>query len=281
MAATAPSVGARVNIVGRGVGVIALDNDDGTWNIMFDDDGEADFPTADIRIIDGNIGDMKIDPPGATALVIWLHGCTDTPDGWHRIFSHSLSNSYVRVVLPCAPVQWLSRAGKVTTSWYDLKTLPIRLTTVDPGTGQNESISKVHAMIDDAVASGIPSSRIVVGGHSQGDALALAATLQAKVPLAGCVVFSGWVLSAQNLSDSVKSAPAAVSGTQFLVTHGDQDSTVLPECGEGVVKLLAEGCSDESIRFKVVSGMGHCTRGLDSEEVSTVLEFLTSVLPPA
>ena len=35
--AVAPSVGARVNIVGRGMGVIALDNEDGTWNVMFDD----------------------------------------------------------------------------------------------------------------------------------------------------------------------------------------------------------------------------------------------------
>jgi len=277
----APSVGARVNVVGRGMGVIAMDNEDGTWNVMFDDDSEADIPTAEAIVCEGNISDMFLGNDSANALVIWLHGCTDTPDGWHRIFSARFVSllPYTRIKLPCAPMQFLSRAGKNTTSWYDLKTLPMTLSTPDLGTGQSESITKVLGMIEAAVADGIPPSRIVVGGHSQGGALALAVALQATVPIAGCVVFSGWVLPAQNLSAVVGSCPAITGGTRFLVTHGDQDSTVLPECGQSVARLLEEG-GCQALDFRMVPGMGHCTGGLDSEEVGMVLQFLKDTLPP-
>ena len=41
-------VGARVFKRGRGHGVVALDNEDGTWNVEFDDDGaEGDFKPED------------------------------------------------------------------------------------------------------------------------------------------------------------------------------------------------------------------------------------------
>jgi len=279
-----PSVGARVNIVGCGMGVIALDNEDGTWNVMFDDDSEADLPAAEIRVCEGSIGDMMLGSADATGLIIWLHGCTDTPDGWHCIFSSGLPSLplHTRIVLPCAPMQFLSRAGKPTTSWFDLKTLPMTPSTPDLGTGQSESISRVLAMIDAAVSEGIPPSRIVVGGHSQGGALALATALKAAVPIAGCVVFSGWAMPSQNLGTCVASSPAVAGGTRFFVTHGDQDSTVLPECGKNVAKLLEEGgCRrGQTLNFHVFDCMGHCTRGCDSEEVAMLLEFLTSVLPP-
>lgn len=156
------------------------------------------------------------------------------------------------------------------------------LSTRDPGTGQRESIDRVLSMIDAAVDAGIPPSRIIVGGHSQGGALALAATLQAKVPIAGCVVLSGWALPSQNLSAALSSSPAVMGGTQFLVSHGDQDSTVPLECGENVARLLEKGgCRpNRTLNFQVIHGMGHCTRGVQSEEVSMLLEFFTRILPP-
>merc|ERR1719461_1610573 len=129
---------------------------------------------------------------------------------------------------------------KKMTSWFDIKRLPMTLSTPDLGTGQLEPIELVLRLIDAAMAKGIQPSRIVVGGHSQGGAIALAATLKAVVPIAGCVVFSSWVLPSQNLSAHVKSSAAVIGGTRFLVSHGEQDTTVLPECGENVANLLHE-----------------------------------------
>lgn len=131
--------------------------------------------------------------------------------------------------------------------------------------------------MDAAVAAGIAPSRIVIGGHSQGGALALATTLHAKFPVAGCVMLSGWALPSQNLAELMKSSAAASGGTEFLVVHGDQDSTVLPECGDHVAKLLQDGGCP--VEHKVVEGMGHSTRGTMSEEVSMLVEFLVNNLP--
>ncbi len=43
--------------------------------------------------------------------------------------------------------------------------------------GFEASVAKVHRMLDDAVASGVPSDKIVVGGFSQGAALSMASVL--------------------------------------------------------------------------------------------------------
>lgn len=277
------SVGARVIVSGRGLGVIDVDNEDGTWNVSFDDDSEADIYQADIEVCEGLIGDQLLGSADADALVIWLHGCTDTPDGWHHLFKARCSTSlpHVRFSLPCAPMQFLSRAGKRTTSWFDIKSLPMKVASADPGTGQRASIERVLRMIDSAVKAGIPPSRIVVGGHSQGGALALAAVLQATVPIAACVVYSGWALPSQNLGTLIASSRAVIGGTRFLVSHGDQDSTVLPECGTNVARLLEEGgCScGDTLDVRVFRGMGHCTRGVESEEMDMLLDFFTRVLP--
>lgn len=45
-------VGARVFKHGRGLGILALDNEDGTWNVEFDDDGaEGDFRVEDLVLV--------------------------------------------------------------------------------------------------------------------------------------------------------------------------------------------------------------------------------------
>merc|ERR1719265_1801066 len=109
------TVGSRVSVLGHGLGVIDVDNDDGTWNITFDDETEANIPTADIEASPETHADpsdmmnMTFGKEDSSALVIWLHGCTDTPDGWHTMLSARCPYllPHMRAVLPCAPVQFL------------------------------------------------------------------------------------------------------------------------------------------------------------------------------
>ena len=62
----------------------------------------------------------------------------------------------------------------------------------DNPAGLQESVAKLHAMIDATVAQGIPSERIVVGGFSQGSAIAQHAGYTCTKRLGGIVGFSGW-----------------------------------------------------------------------------------------
>merc|ERR1719183_1263703 len=43
-------VGSRVEVSPHGHGTIALDNEDGTWNVEFDDDTEGDFEAKHLKV---------------------------------------------------------------------------------------------------------------------------------------------------------------------------------------------------------------------------------------
>ena len=53
----------------------------------------------------------------------------------------------------------------------------------------SESVEVIHRMIAEEEKSGIPSDKIVVGGFSQGGALALYSGLTYKNKIAGNVIF--------------------------------------------------------------------------------------------
>lgn len=61
-------VGARVFKHGRGLGIVALDNEDGTWNVEFDDDGaEGDFRAEDLVLVNS----LSWAPAGAVVPYPW------------------------------------------------------------------------------------------------------------------------------------------------------------------------------------------------------------------
>lgn len=74
---------------------------------------------------------------------------------------------------------------------FDLKSL-------DPNGAEDEAGIKkasllIHSMIDSEISAGIPSNRILIGGFSQGGALALYSALTYAKPLAGVVALSCWL----------------------------------------------------------------------------------------
>ena len=59
--------------------------------------------------------------------------------------------------------------------------------------GIRKAAEMVHSMIAEEVALGIPTKRIVLGGFSQGGALALYSALTFPEPLAGIISLSAWL----------------------------------------------------------------------------------------
>ena len=61
----------------------------------------------------------------------------------------------------------------------------------------SEGFTQSKALVDDIIAreiqAGIPPNRIIVGGFSQGGAVALFTGLQAQHSLAGLLVMSSWM----------------------------------------------------------------------------------------
>jgi len=128
----------------------------------------------------------------------------------------------VRWVFPNAPVKPITVfGGQRVRAWFDL---------LDTGIGRREddaglraSLVEVQALIDREVARGIPASRIVLGGFSQGCAMTLLAGLRAPERLAGLLGLSGWLPLAATTATERSQANRDVP---VFLGHGTADPVV-------------------------------------------------------
>jgi lysophospholipase-2 len=228
------------------------------------------------------IGDTGIDVgniKNPSGVVIWMHGLADSPSGWQDFaeqtcdaMAHGKAR-HVKWHLPCAPTNPVTCNGGVPCrSWMDLIDIPISPETPDNGNHLDASLKIIHDIIDKEISTGIDPSRIVVGGFSQGGALALAAALKYPQKLGGVAVFSGWALPKQGLDEVLKRAPSKTSS--FFIGHGMSDDVVTFECAQQVNTFLEDGgCTN--VTFKSYAGMGHQSC---SQEHEDFLQFLSAIM---
>lgn len=128
----------------------------------------------------------------------------------------------VRWIFPNAPVRPITVfGGQRVRGWFDL---------VDTGIGRREdepglraSLAEVLALIDREIALGIPASRIVLGGFSQGCAMTLLAGLRSPHRLAGLLGLSGWLPLA---ATTEAERHAANHDVPVFIGHGTADPVV-------------------------------------------------------
>jgi phospholipase/carboxylesterase len=128
----------------------------------------------------------------------------------------------VRYVFPNAPVRAITiNGGMRMQAWYDI--LGVDLVRREDEKGLRESIVDVQALIDREIAAGIPASRIVLAGFSQGCAMTLLAGLRAPQRLAGLVGLSGYLPLAATTADERSEANRDVP---IFLGHGRADPIV-------------------------------------------------------
>lgn len=99
---------------------------------------------------------------------------------------------YMKVICPTAQTMPVSlNMGFRMPSWFDLKTLDINGPEDDDGI--IKATEEIQTLILNEIKEGIPSNRIVLGGFSQGGALALHAALTFNQPLGGVMALSCWL----------------------------------------------------------------------------------------
>ncbi len=81
--------------------------------------------------------------------------------------------------------------GKEMRAWYDLKGLD--MDSPEDMEGITKATLRLRSLIEQEILGGIPSDRIIVGGFSQGGALALHTALTYSEKLAGIVALSCWL----------------------------------------------------------------------------------------
>lgn len=210
-------------------------------------------------------------PPAATLIV--LHGLGADGNDFVPICDELDLTAIgpVRFVFPHAPVRPVTiNGGHAMRAWYDILGLGGRSPEDEPGLRQ--SIADIEALLAREQARGVPASRTVLMGFSQGCAMSLLAGLRHPSRLAGIVGLSGYLPLADTLAAERSAANADVP---VFMAHGRHDDVVNIARGQQARDTLA--------------GLGYGVEWHDyamphsvcAEEVSDLNAWLLKVLPPA
>jgi phospholipase/carboxylesterase len=170
------------------------------------------------------------------ASVVWLHGLGADGHDFEPVVPALALPFAVRYVFPHAPVRPVTlNGGWPMRAWYDLSRIGPR--TEHDREGIDASHAALRALIAREVERGVPESRIVLAGFSQGGAMALHAGLRHAAPLAGIVALSTYLPAAETLGDEASEANHA---TPILMAHGTLDAVVPEAFGAASRDLLLE-----------------------------------------
>lgn len=208
--------------------------------------------------------------PSPTYTVIWLHGLGADGNDFVPIVPELQlpAGVTVRFIFPNAPVQPVTiNGGMAMRSWYDI--LVMDLVRHEDGKGIRESEAAIRRLIARENARGIPTSRIVLAGFSQGCAMTLHTGLRLEEKLAGMVGLSGYL---PLIDTAATERSMANAKTPIFLAHGLYDPVVaLPRAQATLAQLKA---LDYDVRWHTYP-MPHSVCG---EEVADIAAFLRDVL---
>lgn len=162
--------------------------------------------------------------PNPTIAVVWLHGLgADGNDFVPLVRELDLTGlPGIRFVFPHANTMPVTiNGGYVMRSWYDI--VATDLTRREDEGGLRASQLQVEALIAREKARGIPASRIILAGFSQGCAMTLQTGLRHPEKLAGMLCLSGY-LPLSSVAAAERSE--ASLRTPIFMAHGVQDPVV-------------------------------------------------------
>lgn len=215
---------------------------------------------------------------GKQGALIFLHGLGDSPAGWsaleRQLPSLQPRLAGIRYVFPPAPTIGLSiNGGMQMPGWFDLYDWPIGVGSEEDARGNAAAIRRMEDIVTDLVDKGIPRNKIVIGGFSQGGAIALLAAYGANAPpdrqpFAGCAALSGWITTKDKwqMTEGAKDTP-------LFWAHGTFDDKVLFEQQAHGVEMLREmGVkSIQDLQYR----MGHES---DPDEISKLAKFVDEMI---
>ncbi|MDR7099897.1 phospholipase/carboxylesterase [Lysobacter niabensis] len=170
--------------------------------------------------------------------VLWLHGLGADGHDFAPIVPELVRKDWpaLRFVFPHAPVRAVTiNNGMRMRAWYDIRDM--NLANRADETGVDESVAQTEALIAREVARGVPASRLLLAGFSQGGAIALATALRRTQPLAGVVALSTYLPMVDRL---VQETTATAHTQPLFMAHGQFDPVVPYAGGDFSARKLRE-----------------------------------------
>lgn len=203
-----------------------------------------------------------------TASLIFLHGLGDTGHGWASTIA-AIRGPHVKLICPTAATMSVTlNAGFRMPSWFDLRTLDA--TAPEDEEGIVRATDLIHKLISDERKAGIPSTKILLGGFSQGGALALHAALTYPEPLAGVMSLSCWLPRHEHFPAATK----APNSLPIFQAHGDCDPVVPFKWGQMTASFLKTFM--KNVEFTTYQGLTHSS---SDAEINDMRQFIDRTLP--
>lgn len=172
--------------------------------------------------------------PEPDAAVIWLHGLGASGHDFEPVVPELglPDNAAVRFIFPHAPdIPVTINGGMVMPAWYDIKAVDIdRVIDTEQLVASAQAVAD---LVNREIERGIPASRIVIAGFSQGGAVAYQLALTFPEKLAGVIGLSTYFATA----DTIKPEPAN-RDIPITVYHGTFDPVVPESLGVRTVETL-------------------------------------------
>ena len=162
--------------------------------------------------------------------ILWLHGLGADGHDFAPIVPELVRPDWpgIRFVFPHAKVRPVTINGGVPMrAWYDISSQSIEQRADEAGV--RDSVVEVDALIARERDRGVPASRVVLVGFSQGGAVALAAGLRREAGVAGIASLSAYLPLATQTTSEITSAGRA---TPVFLGHGAQDPVVSLSLGQ-------------------------------------------------
>lgn len=162
--------------------------------------------------------------------VIWLHGLGADANDFAPIVPELVRRDWpaLRFVFPNAPVRAVTiNGGARMRAWYDILNLSFDQRADEDGV--RASMAEMEALIRRERDRGVPPSRVLLAGFSQGAAIALATGLRRDTALAGVIALSGYLPMAGTTETE---ATVAGKATPMFLGHGRVDPVVPMALGQ-------------------------------------------------
>lgn len=194
-----------------------------------------------------------------SAIIIFLHGLGATGHDFEDVPARFRASQQfaMKYIFPHAPVRSVTlNQGLSMPAWYDIFGLDFN--SREDLVGIYDIAAKLTAVMEQHIASGIPAHKIILGGFSQGGALALHCGLRFPHVLGGILALSTYLPLAQTIPAEIS---AAGKQTPIFLAHGSKDEVLPIDWAEYSFDQLK--FNDCNVKFKLYP-MAHtlCTEEL-------------------
>lgn len=203
------------------------------------------------------------------SLLILLHGYGSNGADLFSMKDQAIEvlGENIAILSPDAPFACEMGMGEDYRQWFSLS--DYSKDKLDQGAKQAYPYVK-DFILAQSTRLGLPLSKVVLAGFSQGCMMSLYTSLRLDEPLAAVIGWSGMLLGEDKLDDELKSRP------KIQLWHGDQDDVVPPQMTGVAEEILKKHGLD--VQAYLIKGMGH---GVAPQQVVESFKFAKSCLEEA